>query len=220
MPILFQVASSSPGPTAALPQKYAGWKSWPKRRTVSSRTRADQRRAGRSNFGNLKDAAQTHAGRYSKLGYTSIQDRMERDPYYLFNNATAQITVDCCQFLEDLAKCISPDMGRTREKREKQLATGVSTRLIFMPDEKQDIRKPLDVTKEIKTHIDTFIIWSKHMLKSNRWVTEKKSEQVFFAILCPIFKSDCRNIIKHGQYMLILCMVLWFEQHMCYPLVN
>ena len=93
---------------------------------------------------------------------------MERDLYYLFNNATAQITVDCCQFLEDLAKCISPDMGRTREKREKQLATGVSTRLIFMPDEKQDIRKPLDVTKEIKTHVDTFIIGSKHMLKSNR----------------------------------------------------
>jgi hypothetical protein len=49
-------------------------------------------------------------------------------------------------------------MGRTSEKREKQLATGVSTRLIFMPDEKQDIRKPLDVTKEIKTHIATFII--------------------------------------------------------------
>ena len=73
---------------------------------------------------------------------------MERDPYYLFNNAMGQITPDCCQFLEDLAKCLSPDMGRTREKRERQLGTGVSTRLVFMPDFNRDIRKPLDVTKE------------------------------------------------------------------------
>jgi hypothetical protein len=50
--------------------------------------------------------------------------------------------------LEDLAKCIAPDIGRTREKREKQLGTGVSTRLIFMPDFNRDIRLPLDVTKE------------------------------------------------------------------------
>ena len=120
----------------------------PRAQRVSDRTRADQRRAGRSNLGNLKDAAQTHAGRYTKLGYKSIQDRMEKDPFYLFNNAVGQITPDCCQFLEDLAKCIAPDFGRTREKREKQLGTGVSTRLIFMPDFNRDIRLPLDVTKE------------------------------------------------------------------------
>jgi hypothetical protein len=120
----------------------------PRAQRVSDRTRADQRRAGRSNFGNLKDAAQTHAGRYTKLGFKSIQDRMEKDPFYLFNNAVGQITPDCCQFLEDLAKCIAPDVGRTREKREKQLGTGVSTRLIFMPDFNRDIRLPLDVTKE------------------------------------------------------------------------
>ena len=120
----------------------------PRAQRVSDRTRADQRRAGRSNFGNLKDAAQTHAGRYTKLGFKSIQDRMEKDPFYLFNNAVGQIIPDCCQFLEDLAKCIAPDVGRTREKREKQLGTGVSTRLIFMPDFNRDIRLPLDVTKE------------------------------------------------------------------------
>ena len=73
---------------------------------------------------------------------------MEKDPFYLFNNAVGQITPDCCQFLEDLAKCIAPDVGRTREKREKQLGTGVSTRLIFMPDFNRDIRLALDVTKE------------------------------------------------------------------------
>jgi hypothetical protein len=39
-------------------------------------------------------------------------------------------------------------LGRSRESREKQLGTGVSTRLLFMPDEKRDIRKPLDVTNE------------------------------------------------------------------------
>ena len=71
---------------------------------------------------------------------------MERDPYYLFNNSIAQITPDCCQFLEELAK---PNMGRSREKREKQLGTGVSTRLIFMPDKERDITKPLDVRKEV-----------------------------------------------------------------------
>ena len=68
----------------------------PRAQRVSDRTRADQRRAGRSNFGNLRDAAQTHAGRYSKLGFSSIQDRIERDPFYLFNCATSQITPDCC----------------------------------------------------------------------------------------------------------------------------
>ena len=120
----------------------------PRAQRVSDRTRADQRRAGRSNFGNLKDAAQTHFGRYVKLGYKSIQDRMERDPFYLFNNAVGQITADCGPFLEQLAKCISPDFGRSREHREKQLGTGVSTRLIFMPDFERDIRLPLAVTKE------------------------------------------------------------------------
>ena len=120
----------------------------PRAQRVTDRTRADQRRAGRSNSGNLKDAAQTHAGRYGKLGFKSIQDRMEKDPFYLFNNTVGQIMPDCCQFLEDLAKCISPDVGRTREKREKQLGTGVSTRLVFMPDFARDIRLALDVTKE------------------------------------------------------------------------
>lgn len=98
--------------------RYAGWKSWPRRPMecspwIRSTSRSnqevngflivpDQPRAGRSNFGNLKDAAQTHASRYGKMGYTSIQDRMERDPYYLLNNATAQITPGCCQFLTHL----------------------------------------------------------------------------------------------------------------------
>eukprot|EP00435_Cladocopium_sp_Y103_P069817 s912_g34.t1 len=42
-----------------------------------------QRVSDRSNFGNVRDAATTHAGRYAKLGFVSIRDRMERDPYYL-----------------------------------------------------------------------------------------------------------------------------------------
>ena len=57
---------------------------------------------------------------------------------------TISSTTPCCQFLELVAKCLSPDLGRSRESREKQLGT----RLLFMPDEKRDIRKPLDVTNE------------------------------------------------------------------------
>ena len=49
---------------------------------ATDRTKADQRRAGRSNFGNVRDAAGTHAGRYAKMCFSSTQDRMERDPYY------------------------------------------------------------------------------------------------------------------------------------------
>ena len=69
----------------------------PRSQRVSDRTRADQRRAGRSNFGNLKDAAQKHAGRYGKMGFAYIQDRMEKGPYYLFNSTTARLwpTVAC-----------------------------------------------------------------------------------------------------------------------------
>ena len=60
-----------------------------------------------------------------------IPDRMERDPYCLFNNATAQITPGCCQFLELVAKCLSPDMGRSRESCEKELGRGVSMEASF-----------------------------------------------------------------------------------------
>ena len=120
----------------------------PRAQRISDRTRADQRRAGRSNFAMVKSAAATHAGRYAKLGFKSILDRIERDPYYLFNVARSQITPDCCEFLEIIAKCLSPDFGRSREERDMQLGTGVVTRLIFMPDKQRDIRKPLDVTKE------------------------------------------------------------------------
>ena len=116
----------------------------PRAQRVTDRTRADQRRAGRSNFGNLKDAAQTHAGRYGKLGFKSIQDRMEKDPFYLFNNAVGQIT-PAANFSKIWQSAF---VGRTREKREKQLGTGVSTRLVFMPDFARDIRLALDVTKE------------------------------------------------------------------------
>ena len=116
-------------------QKYAGWKSRPRKhigfllstrstlrsrsQRVSDRTRADQRRAGRSNFGNLRDAAQTHAGRYGKLGFASIQDRIERDPFYLFNCSTSQITPDCCQFLEDLANSITLQISAEHVRAEK-----------------------------------------------------------------------------------------------------
>ena len=120
----------------------------PRAQRVSDRVKADQRRAGRSNYGNVRDAATTHAGRYAKMGFTSILDRMERDPYYLFNNAMGQITPDCCEFLERVAKCIAPDFGRTRSEREQQLGTGVTTRLVFMPDESRSIQLPLDVSKE------------------------------------------------------------------------
>eukprot|EP00435_Cladocopium_sp_Y103_P053643 s1992_g17.t1 len=96
----------------------------PRAQRLSDRVKADQRRAGRSNFGNVRDAATTHAGRYAKLGFVSIRDR------------------------KLIAKCISPDFGRSRDARLKQLGTGVSTRLVFMPDYERDIRKPLDVTKE------------------------------------------------------------------------
>ena len=120
----------------------------PRAQRINDRARADQRRAGRSNFATVRSAALTHAGRYAKLGYKSILDRMERDPYYLFNTARGQITPDCCEFLDQIAKCLSPDFGRSREERDKQLGTGVVTRLVFMPDHARDIRKPLDVTKE------------------------------------------------------------------------
>eukprot|EP00435_Cladocopium_sp_Y103_P008516 s4548_g2.t1 len=62
----------------------------------------------------------------------------------MFNNAVAQIAPDWCDYFELVANCISPDFGRLREGREKQLGTGVSTRLLFVPDFARDIRKPLD----------------------------------------------------------------------------
>ena len=118
------------------------------RQVFEKHTKADQRRARRSNCSPVKDTAATHAGRYAKFGFKSIQDRIECDPYYMFNVARAQITPDCCQFLEVIAKCLSPDFGMSRDDREKQLGTGVITRPLFMSDESRDIRKPLDVTKE------------------------------------------------------------------------
>ena len=133
-------------------QKYAGWKSRPRkqircfpwtRSTLRSSLELRECRTAQEQTNVEQDEVTSEISRtllrpMRKLGYKSIQDRMEKDPFYLFNNAVGQITPDCCQFLEDLAKCIAPDFGRTREKREKQLGTGVSTRLIFMPDFNRD----------------------------------------------------------------------------------
>ena len=42
------------------------------------------------------------------------------------------------------------EVPESRNEREKQLATGVATPLVFMPDESRDIRKLFDVSRGLR----------------------------------------------------------------------
>ena len=68
--------------------------------------------------------------------------------FLMYNCSIAQLTPPCCDFLQRLGSCISPDVGRSFEARREGKGTDVKTRLIFMPYQGRDTSRPLDVSKE------------------------------------------------------------------------
>ena len=119
----------------------------PRKHRAGSEAR-QRNRAGRSNFGVMKDGAKKEVKKLKKTGFASIRERMENDPFFMYNCSIAQLTPPCCDFLQRLGSCISPDVGRSFEARREGKGTDVKTRLIFMPYQSRDTRKPLDVSNE------------------------------------------------------------------------
>ena len=119
----------------------------PRKHRVGSEAR-QRNRAGRSNFGVMKDGATKEVKKLKKTGFATIRERMENDPFFMCNCSIAQLTLPCCDFLHRLGSCISPDVGRTVEARREGKGADVKTRLVFMPLPGRDASRPLDVSKE------------------------------------------------------------------------
>ena len=119
----------------------------PRKHRAGSEAR-QRHRAGRSNFGVMKDGAKKEVRKLKKTGFTTIRQRLENDPFFMYNCSIAQLTPPCCDFLHKLGSCISPDVGRTFEARREGKGTDVKTRLVFMPREGRDTSKALDVSEE------------------------------------------------------------------------
>ena len=105
-------------------------------------------RAGRSNFGVMKDGARKEVRKTKKLGFESIAGRLENDPFFMYNCSLAQLTPPCCEFLEILAGCLSPDHGRSSDARGKGKGTEIRTRLLFTPKPGRNTAIKLNVTLE------------------------------------------------------------------------
>ena len=63
----------------------------------------------------MKDCAKKEVRKLKKTAFATIRERMENDPFFMYNSSIAQLTPPCCVFLRRLGSCISPDMGRTFE---------------------------------------------------------------------------------------------------------
>eukprot|EP00435_Cladocopium_sp_Y103_P023367 s819_g5.t1 len=119
----------------------------PRRHRVGSEKR-QKSRAGRSNFGVMKDGARNEIRKLRKTGFASIRQRLEGVPFFMYNCSLAQLTPPACDFLHRLGTCLSPDSGRSFTARDQGKGTDMRTRLIFMPMPYRDPSTPLDVTKE------------------------------------------------------------------------
>ena len=111
----------------------------PRKHRAGSEAR-QRNRAGRSNFGVMKDGAKKEVKKLKKTGFATIRERMENDPFFMYNCSIAQLTPPCCDFLHRLGACISPDVGRTFEARREGKGTDVKT-------EEADARKGRQVAK-------------------------------------------------------------------------
>ena len=70
------------------------------------------KRGWSSNFGVLRDAALNYVKKARKGSYDNLKDRLENDPFFLFNCVQNQLTSPCLQFVERLASSISPDFSK------------------------------------------------------------------------------------------------------------
>eukprot|EP00435_Cladocopium_sp_Y103_P007836 s3960_g2.t1 len=96
----------------------------------------------------MRDGARNEIKKLHKTGFESIRQRLEGDPFFMYNCSLAQLTPPACDFLHRLGTCLSPDSGRSFTARDKGKGTDIRTRLVFMPKPNRDTTKPLDVSTE------------------------------------------------------------------------
>ena len=114
----------------------------------SSTSGGEPRRGGRSNYGVMRDSALNYVKKSKKGNYKDLQDRLENDPFFLFNCSNNQLTPPCLKFIERLAASISPDFKRSPIARTEGKGTEVKTRLIFIPLPNRQFDHAIDVTYE------------------------------------------------------------------------
>ena len=114
----------------------------------SSTSSGDPRRGGRSNFGVMRDSALNYMKKARKSNYQNLQDRLENDPFFLFDCSNNQLTPPCLKFIERLASSISPDFWRSSTARTAGKGTEIKTRLIFIPLPNRQFDLAIDVTYE------------------------------------------------------------------------
>ena len=96
----------------------------------------------------MKDSARKEVKKLQKTGFLSIKERLENDPFCMFNCSVAQLTPPCCDFLHSLGASISPDEGRSSQARDQGKGTGIKSRVLFMPIIGRDPTTPPDISKE------------------------------------------------------------------------
>ena len=95
----------------------------------------------------MKDSARKEVKKLQKTGFLSIKERLENDPFFMFNCSIAQLTPLCCNFLHRLGASISLDEGTSFQARDQGKGTGIKSRVLFMPIIGRDPTTPLDISK-------------------------------------------------------------------------
>ena len=83
------------------------------------------KRAGRSNYGVIKQSARNHVRSTAKKGYSNLIARLETDAFYQYNCALSNLLPHRLEFIGTLARCMVPDPKRSAEEIAKRMGTGV-----------------------------------------------------------------------------------------------
>ena len=112
----------------------------PRNHRVGSEAR-QRNRAGRSNFGVMKDGAKKEVKKLKKTGFATIRERMENDLFFMYNSRSSPrpAAIPCIAWA-----AASPPMW-AGPLRHNEKARGPMTRLVFMPLPGRDASRPLDV---------------------------------------------------------------------------
>ena len=97
---------------------------------------------------------------------------------------------------------IPGDWADPEKAEEKQLGTGVSTGLLFMPDEKRDIRKPLDVTNKAMNCTPREIFLTCPVCSSH--YGDSQSEGGTLAVIAWMGRVSPSHRPRHGAGLLFL----------------
>ena len=92
-----------------------------------------ERRSAKSILAVLVGHAKDHVKKMTKLGYSSILERVANDPFYCFNMAQQALTPKAMAFLNRLADAMIPSIDRTREEILMGIGRRYTARMVVVP---------------------------------------------------------------------------------------